>query len=186
MRRAGGHVVLQKAIRQSMSGRDAGRARLASAILPALLLFASAALIGCDTYRLRGKVVEGGTSGVFVVEQDDPRLERPGLGGAVVKLTLEPGRLSAKHLSPDSSDLEGDFAIAVHEFGAGVLEYPVRLTAQMRGHRSASQRFMLPGSKKRVLVVLAPGEDKHPPKQNDLLGETLEMGEPYMDNPPER
>lgn len=139
------------------------------------------AMVGCSTYELRGKAVEGGTSGVFVVDADDPRFERAGLPGASLRLTLDPQRLSAKRVGGDVTDLDGRFAIRVEEFGAGVLEYDAQLEVHASGFRRVVEQFGLPGRGKRVLVVLEAGESSEPPHGEGFLEETLRMGEPYME-----
>jgi len=125
--------------------------------------------VGCASYKLRGRAIEGTTPGVFIVDKDDERMQQRGMPGAVVSLTVNPGRLNAEHLGSDISDLEGDFAVSVDEFGAGVLEYQVRLEARLEDHRSVSKRMQLPGGQKRVLVVLVPGNDDTRPKSESFL-----------------
>ena len=147
-----------------------------------LLLVAALLLGGCASYKLRGKVIEGTTPGVFVVDQDNERLQTSGVPGAVVALTLDPGRLNAKRVGSDISDMNGTFAVPVGEFGAGVLEYNVRLDARLEDHEPASETLMLPGGDKRVLIVLAPGDGSgKAPKNETFLEETMRMGKPYMD-----
>ena len=154
----------------------ARRAVMLIAMVGAVLLGA-----GCASYKLRGKAIEGTTPGVFVVEKSDERLQQGGVPGAVVSLTVDPGRLNAEHAGSDISDIEGDFAVPVDQFGAGVLEYQVRLDARLEDHRSVNKQMKLPGSDKRVLIVLAPGNDSTRPKPEGFLEETMRMGEPYMD-----
>lgn len=150
--------------------------------LAALVALAAAALIvGCGSYELRGRAIEGPSSGVHVVDRDDPRLEAPGLSGAAVSLTLDPDRLSAERVGEVATDVDGDFAIAVDAFGAGMLEYQAQVDGQLAGHEPAIGRFDLPGRGKRVLVVLAPGDDDAATGGESFLDETLRMGEPYME-----
>lgn len=149
-----------------------------SLTLAALLLMAG----GCSTYAVRGKVIEGAAPAVVVVDQDDPRLERPGVTGAIVLLTLEPDRLNAREVGADVSDVEGDYTIPVDEFGAGTLLYDTRVTARLQGYKPTVGDFSLPSRGKRVLVILAPGADEGRPaarEEEDLLDETLRLSEPY-------
>ncbi len=54
------------------------------------------------------------------------------------------------------------------------------VVAKMRDHRGVSKDFMLPGSKKRVLVVMSEGNDQGATEGEDILDETLRLGKPYM------
>ncbi|MFW6059288.1 MAG: hypothetical protein ACODAQ_03855 [Phycisphaeraceae bacterium] len=140
-----------------------------------------APLAGCSAYQLRGKAVEGATSAIFIVDADDPRLERPGVAGANLYLILDPQRLSTKRLDPQATGADGAFAIRIGEFGAGVLEYEAQLEARASGFRGVAERFDLPGRDKRVLIVLEQGSANAAPRGESFLDETLRMGEPYMD-----
>lgn len=145
------------------------------AVLPAAL-FAG----GCASYQLQGKVVEGVESSVQVVAADDPRLDEPGVPSARLTLTLDPDRLSAKPLGDGMSRGDGTFALPVDEFGAGWMEHDVGVVAQRSGYQPAMHTFRLPGGSRRLLVTLAPGDDRLPKRRGDLLDETMRLGEPYM------
>lgn len=149
--------------------------RSAVALLAMISLMA-----GCGTYQLQGKTVPGPVSAVYLVDRDDPRLDQPGLPGATVSLTLDPDRLSAKHVGEYKTDPDGRFAIEVKELGAGVLEYDVRLDAHLAGHGAAVENFRLPSRNKRVLVMLGEGEGSEAPQRGGILDETLRWSEPYM------
>ncbi|MEX0654215.1 MAG: hypothetical protein WD534_18405 [Phycisphaeraceae bacterium] len=145
-----------------------------------LVVVSAMGLAGCSGYQLQGKVIEGPESGVFIVSEDDPRLDEPGLRGARVALTLDADRLSAKHVGDGESDLDGAFTVSVDEFGAGFLEHDVEVLVRLAGYAPAVRTIRLPGSSRRVLVTLAEGEDELSPRPGDLLDETMRMGEPYM------
>lgn len=137
-------------------------------------------LSGCATYELRGRVIEGPTHAMVVLNADDPRFTRDayGLPGAVVDAVIDPDRpLQQILLEPQLTEADGSFAIPVSATGAGVLEYNVQLTARLAGHTSIRRSFKLPGRGKRVLIILAPGPDGLPPDEPDILDETLRIGE---------
>jgi hypothetical protein len=136
---------------------------------------------GCSQYQLRGVVIEGATSSIRVVDENDPRLtEGFGLPTASIEVTLDPDRLSRKQLPREVSDVDGTFAVTVDEPGAGYLEYDIRVVVRRTGHDTATQSLRLPGPKKRLLVTLVSGEDTYKPDPPDVMEETIKMGEPYM------
>ena len=139
-------------------------------------------LAGCSKYALRGKVVDGPVSSIMVVDQHDPRLQQPGLNGASVEVIVDPASLGRKRLPVVTSEDDGTFAAPVGEPGAGFLQYDIRVLSQMKGRQTAERELPLPGSDKRLLIVLSPGRDTHQREgdPNAFLKETLEMSEPYL------
>ncbi|MFA9477228.1 hypothetical protein ACERK3_02855 [Phycisphaerales bacterium AB-hyl4] len=147
----------------------------------ALLLTCCALLAtGCSSYQLQGKVIEGPSSGIYIVSADDPRLNEPGVPQARIALTLDPERLSAKSIGSGASDSDGWFNVPVDEFGAGFLEHDVEVLARQQGFTPAYQTIRLPRSSRRLLIVLAEGTDRVSPRRGDVIDETLRLGEPYM------
>lgn len=138
-------------------------------------------LSGCAAYELRGKVVDGSVSSVMLVDQDDARLNQTGIANATVRLMLDPDKLSRKDVGTVATQADGSFAIPVSEAGAGLLEYESMVVARYP-QMSPAIRFMpLPPSNKRVLITLAPGEDRvDRMMQRDIVRETRELGEQYM------
>jgi hypothetical protein len=134
--------------------------------LPALLL-----LCGC-TYHLEGVVVSGPVAQVQVVSSDDPRLQGPGLEHAQVNLTIDPSSLGAERLRPVTTDSHGQFSVPVSQTGAGVLKYEVSLYCRHAGCAPVQETMDLPPSWKRLLIVLAPGQDQ--PMPTDLHDEAKE------------
>ncbi len=125
-----------------------------------LLASAAGAMVGlsaCSGYALRGKVIEGEASWVFVVDADDPRLSGQGVEGARLDAILDPQRLNRKPAGGGASDPSGDFSVPIGEFGAGVLLYDVLVRAEKQGYIPAEQTFALPGREKRVLIMLQRG-----------------------------
>lgn len=114
-------------------------------------------LAGCAPYTLRGKVIEGDVSFIAVIDASDPRLDGPGLSGAMLRLETDPERLNRKVVGTAVSGPDGSFAIPVEEVGAGLLMYDMGLRAERQGYAPAEQFFRLPGSDRRVLVILQPG-----------------------------
>lgn len=149
-----------------------------------MLLFSltlTATLTGCSPYQLQGIVIEGAASNMQIVEKDDPRLTRGnGIPMGSIEVTLDPDRLSRKDLQRALSNIDGTFAVPVDEPGAGFLEYDARVIVRRAGYNTATQDIRLPGPDQRLLVTLVNGEDTYKPEPPDLMDETLEMGEPYM------
>lgn len=150
--------------------------------LVALVLCPWLLLTGCSGYQLRGKVVDGPTSMVMVVDEHDPRLNQAGLEGASVEVTVDPRSLGRKRLPAVTSEGDGSFAVPIGEVGAGFLQYDVRVLARLAGRQSAEDEMALPGGDKRLLIILAPGQDTYQPTggADDFLNETLEMSRPYL------
>ena len=153
--------------------------------LRAILMCSAAALFtGCSQYELRGKVIPGPTSQVLVVGKHDSRLEVYGIEGAAVSAMIDPDKANRELAGSVASDAGGEFAIPVEHTGAGFLMYDVRVTARLVKHAPAQRTMALPGGDKRVLIMLAPGEDTLPSQaQDDILKETMEMTRPYRDGP---
>ncbi len=117
------------------------------------------ALGGCGAYKLQGRVVKGDTTYVAIVDGDDPRLdEGAGLSGAEIRVQANPLRLNRKDIGRGVSDGQGAFAIELDEFGAGFLEIDAGVSARRKGYEAAEHFFDLPGSGKRVLIVMSPGD----------------------------
>ena len=134
--------------------------RRARGAAPRVTLAAGIALaslgVGCsEGYVLRGRVVEADVTHIEIVEPGDPRLASPGVPGATLSLTLEPGRLDVWEAGREFSDGSGDFAIPVSEFGAGVWEVRALMDASADGFEGAERFFDLPPGDQRVLVRLA-------------------------------
>jgi len=159
-------------IRSTGTGRLIGLARV---------LCLACTLGGCGAYQMRGVVIEGASSTVRVVDEDDPRLTQgQGLPMATIEVMLDPNRLSRKALPSGRSDVYGRFAIPIDEPGAGYLEYDVRVIVRRSDHDTATQALRIPGPHQRLLVTLVNGKDQYEPDPPDVMEETLKMGEPYM------
>ena len=132
--------------------------RAVAALCLALLSFS---LPGCGSYQLKGRVIPGDFSMVEVVDSSDPRLyEGAGVPGASIVLETDPERLGRKVVGTTVSGAEGDFATPFSEPGGGFLIYDVGVNVSRPGYQPARHYFQLPGSSKRLLVTLAPGEDR--------------------------
>jgi hypothetical protein len=141
------------------------------------LLLGGAALLlltACSPHTISGRVVRGDVSYVSVVDKDDPRLSEPGLPGVLLRLDLDPGRLSSKSLAQETSGTDGEFTLPVDEPGAGLIDLEVGLLARRKGFQSAEGVFKVPKGSKRVLIVMSPGVD--PPgylEERESVDETL-------------
>jgi hypothetical protein len=133
-----------------------------------------ALLAACGPYKMHGRVVEGDVSYIAVVDKEDPRLKGVGLEGVLLRAQIQPGTLGAKTVSQETSDMAGNFSLPVDEWGAGLIDMESGVLARRRGFKSAEGTFRLPSSGRRVLIVLAPGQD--PPgwmDERESVDETL-------------
>jgi hypothetical protein len=152
-----------------------------SAILAAPLLLIVPLLVGCD-YEIQGLVVPGAVSEVQVVSQDDPRLNQAGLVHAQVIGTIDPDALTAERQHPAVTDEKGQFSIPITSSGAGILEYKLGIYARHTGYSPTEDTINLPSTRKRLLIVLAPGEDRPAPPPRDMTEDALKAQEEMRRN----
>lgn len=139
------------------------------------MLFIALCLTGCQSYALRGRVIEGARSQVWVVDADDPRLAGPGapagIGGASIGFMLDPDKAGHKSLGGSFSDADGSFRYPVDEIGAGFLEYGLGVTARAAGKSPAQDSMPMPADDKRLLIMLAPGRDNLPRESDNPMND---------------
>ncbi len=125
-----------------------------------MLVIAAVQIGGCSGHHVRGVVLVGENSYVQIVDKNDPRLSQgePVMGATVTSI-VDPQSLDSTRLAGVTTDVSGAFSIPVENFGAGWLEYEMGVTVRRSKFAPAEGFFPLPGSGKRVLVVLAPGRD---------------------------
>jgi len=129
---------------------------------------------GCS-YVIEGKVVTGGHAVVVLVEPHNTNLDQPGLSGAMVELTLDPGTISPRALGTQVTDASGRFRLPIDATGAGLLEYEVGILCRHRGYRTIYQTMSLPPKNRRLLIVMAAGASGRT-ESEDLISETLRLG----------
>ncbi len=114
---------------------------------------------GCGGYVLKGRVVEGVGGVMTFVAPQDLRLAQPGLPAARITIERDPGRLSAHVAASGLSDLDGRFAVALDDFGAGWMDERWRIEATKPGfaRTSSLQRLDSAARDMRLLIILAPG-----------------------------
>ncbi|MCC7407248.1 MAG: hypothetical protein IT442_04200 [Phycisphaeraceae bacterium] len=115
---------------------------------------------GCAKPGIRGLVIEGRPGGMAVLEPGDKQIkdvERYGLAGAVIEVTIDPHSGNPERLGAYKTDDQGRFAAPVDKIGAGLLEYEVGLLVYREGFEPQWKVMKLPSSKKVVLVTLEPG-----------------------------
>ena len=140
------------------------------------LSVAAIMLHGCGPYHLQGRVVQGPTLAVLLVNKDDKRLEQPGIDSAKIELTLDPSSMRPKRLADAITDYNGDFDVLIEEFGAGALEYEIGLLVQRLGYQSLYQTIGLPGRDRRLIIVMPTGRDQLRRREN-VLDETMRLKE---------
>lgn len=138
-------------------------------------------LPACGTYQIQGRVIEGATPALLIVNAKDTRMEGLGMPAAVIESVLDPDRpLQQVPLEPQMTDGNGYFAVPVHATGAGMLNYNVQIIARLAGHTAVRRTIKLPGRDKRILIIIAPGDSGSssvPLDEPDILEETRRMGE---------
>ncbi len=132
-------------------------------------------LPACAARTLRGTVTAGQVPAVLVLNPDEPRLDRPGLAGAVIELALDPSSMSPRPLGTFTADGQGRFAAALDHPGIGVLDFELGILCRAGGHRSVYQTMALPRSDRRLLVVMSPGTETTK-KPEGLLDEARRIG----------
>jgi len=148
-----------------------------------LLAIMVVTLTGCGPYKLKGRVVQGDASRIAKAGRDDSRWNQPPVGEVRVLVTLDPRRLDHEQVGEGRSEADGSFAIPIDAFGAGVLEHQVQIAAMKDKYTTAARVLSLPGENERLLIVLTPGRSEKPAKKGSVLDETIEMSEPYLDEP---
>lgn len=123
---------------------------------------------GCTEYRLGGTVATGRLPAVLVVDDNDPRLNQFGIEGAVIELTLDPTSLRPRPLGAGQTDGTGQFDIPIDQAGAGILDYQLGILCRLEGHQSVWKVVPMPSSKRRLLIIMAPGHNRHAPTGHRL------------------
>lgn len=133
-----------------------------------LLILTAATLLGgmltaCSggVYRVQGRVIEGPRSMVLVVPDDDPRLQQPGVAGAAIDLMIDPQSLGRKPGGSEVSMPDGSFAVPVSQFGAGLLEFQLGVTAFRNGYSPTEQTVVMPNFNKRLLIMMIKGHNSY-------------------------
>lgn len=152
------------------------RPLLSLAWLAAALAMMGAA--GCAQYTLTGKVIQSDISYVAIVDASDDRFEDPGIAGVTVTLQTDPGQLNHQRVGEAVSGSDGTFTISVNKPGAGILIYDVGLEVRRKGYEGVDHIFRLPPSSKKVLVMLRPGAERLPKKEESLM-EQYERFKPH-------
>ncbi len=138
-----------------------------------------AMIAGCKSHQLSGVVVEGEHPRVELVDSGDARLDIGVIPEARISLTLDPTSLNPKILAELVSDPNGGFTTDVSALGAGMLQYDLGVLCQAEGFKTLYQTMPMPKRGRVLLVVLAPGHDRHRPP-GDFLRETERMGEDLL------
>ena len=137
-----------------------------------VLVCACLLLSGCNTYQLRGVVLDGRRPGIYIVEQDDPRLKEAGIADASIELTLDPNKLRPRALGGTITRADGTFSVPIDAAGAGFLEYDIGLYVRSKGFAPVDSGAMaLPPESRRLLIVMVPGVDRARRSQGSLLDE---------------
>jgi len=132
-----------------------------------LLALAGCLLAACG-YTLEGKVVRGDYSSIQIVADDDPRLEQRGIPGVRLHLQSDPNKLQRETVARTTTGSAGEINIPVDLAGAGFLLYDFGLYARKQGYAPAELLFRLPAKSRRVLITLAPGDDRDLGEERDL------------------
>ena len=130
--------------------------RLAAFVLITTMLFS---LTGCGGYVLRGKVVEGMTTGAYLTTSDSNRLDDVGVGDVRIVVWRDPDRLNRTRVAEGRSGPDGTFAIPIREFGVGWMEEQWMIEVHRVGYQTGRSTLTLPTSPSRnpLIITVAPG-----------------------------
>lgn len=123
--------------------------------VPIVLCVLVALLQGCAPATISGRVIEGEVAFVAVVESGDPRLSEPGLAGVKVEASVPRGQAQGGVFARADSKRDGAFSIPVKN--AGMLKYPIEISAKSDGYLPTRNQLMVPASGRKVLVILKRG-----------------------------
>ena len=153
--------------------------RMTQLLLYGVLVSTAAGLSGCNSYVLHGKVIAGPISRMAFVGADDNRLGEVGMSGVQVTLRRDPGRLSTYLAASPITDLDGNFSLAVNEFGAGWMEEAWLLVARKPGFENATwqHRLTMKHPEMPLLVTMTPGYSE-PDRHEDLMDQYEQFRRP--------
>jgi len=118
---------------------------------PCLLVCACVLFSGCGGYQLRGIVLDGRRPGIYIVEQDDPRLKEAGIADASIQLTLDPNKLRPRKLGGTITRADGTFNVPIDAAGVGFLEYDIGMYVRAKGFAPVDSGAMaLPPDNRRL------------------------------------
>jgi hypothetical protein len=124
---------------------------------PVLAVFGAAALFagGCNAVpTLDGKVIEGSTGFVGVIDAADPRLDGPGIEDAEVLVTYDRPRQGGKTVRTVRSGRQGAFTAKLEGFN--VMRGPVEILVRKPGYTAARGQMLVHGEDRRLLATLRP------------------------------
>jgi hypothetical protein len=136
-----------------------------------VVLLACAALSGCNSYMLQGKVIRGAQSDIQLVYAGDERLKEPGVSGVDIRVTRDATTLNRHLVGRTTSSGAGEFTLLMDEFGTGWMQEQWLLQTVAAGYQNAETTMNLPSkhSKWRLLVTLAPGTATPIPDQDQMM-----------------
>lgn len=125
------------------------RSSLARRLAPLGML--ALALGGCQTSVVTGKVIEGPSSIVALVDAKDDRFSGPGIGGAETELRAVRDGLSDRLVSRQVTNASGDFSIGTID---RLTSESLMLIVSRSGYITAKGPASISADGKEVLVVL--------------------------------
>ncbi len=143
-------------------------------IMLSVFFVATLFLVGCDSYVIRGKVVQGSISTMNFVSNNNTELNNSGIAGAKITIYRDPDRLSMKVAGTAVSDEQGRFVIKLDSFGAGWMLEQWEIVAQKQGFANLIQQHSLTvdNGKQTLLVTITPGYSQ--PISKDALWKQYE------------
>lgn len=123
-------------------------------------LFISAlTLVGCDSFIIQGKVVQGSSGTMHFVSDDNTGLESLGLEGAKITVYRDPDSLGSIVAGTAVSDDQGRFVIKLDAFGAGWMLEQFRIVAQRQGYANVlwQQSLSAEHEQQRLLIIMGLG-----------------------------
>lgn len=146
----------------------------------AATLVAMVMAAGCEsTQELRGVVVEGREPRVYIVSDNDPRLERDPIENARVEVILNPKDIRPKTVSAPPTFSDGQFRLNVEALGAGFLEHELAIHCMAPGYATVWEVMDFPGSGKALLITMPPGRSVPDARRGEDLEEMLKYGQAF-------
>ncbi|MBL0928360.1 MAG: hypothetical protein IBJ11_12040 [Phycisphaerales bacterium] len=123
----------------------------------ALAAAACAALAGCGSPTITGRVIDGPQPYAMLVDPDDPRLQEAGVGEATVHLVLDPNwDRKTRWLDRARTDADGRFVIEVPRAFPKFMGDQFGLQAAAEGYVGAEWYGPMPPDHKVLLMVVTP------------------------------
>ena len=152
--------------------------------LLSLFFIAALVLAGCDSFVIQGKVVQGQSSSMHFVSNDNTGLSTLGLEGTRITVYRDPDSLGTKVAGTAISDDQGRFVIKLDAFGAGWMLEQFEIVAQMQGYTNVTwQQSLLEEHNQQTLLVTMELGFSQPVSRDELWKQYQDLHQPKKSRP---